>query len=759
VRNLITHLLVALALATSASAGSFTRTLNLYVPDVGEIGYGAFVSQGFVDTDETCGCIRLTGPSGSVVGDAIYIDGSGDAQLSQANSIATARVDGFVYDKVASTDIRVILSGRVAVPGLVAGTTYYLDTATAGKLTSSAPVAPDFAVPVGVAYNDNGTAVLAVRSGIDDPSNNAGSLQDAYDNGPSTADVVLDINGGLSFDFSSGDEAIDIDDPTGDVIISADTGVGNLVRIQGFPGTNNLIVGDDGDGTDVKVIGEFTVNSGGGNTNIFINESTGQSVFTPNAGSTLAFQDGTNTLRMRIGESDPHIEMFGNLDMGGFTITNTPSIPSSFQALYDLDAAAAAFDLDAGGSFTVNFNGTIPAITVDGSAGDVTVQPDVGGLANLAFSSGADGFRVNDAGGSAAVAAAPGGSIFLIDGADQSRLNIFSLNTSLLYDSGAQGMVINGTNGTATLHAESGGGGSAALVSDTGVFGVLVAGTGNTIVQPAHNTLSTNNVQIRDHTGTTIFAVEDGFALAQTKLQLEDGNELVTGFRGDSDGQDITLVGPVTTFTPDQTRVNLTADAGGNTIGTITTTNLVEGDRILINAVDIGGGLTFTDTASPGAGQMALEGDWVPAVDDTLLLEYTGTYFQEISRSNLISSIENFMNITEITATADFIAAPGAYATISGMTDTPAAGTYMVTFSTSGATSNNGSSIDVAIHVAGVIVQHSERTSDSNQNKVIHTQALVTVNGAEVVDVQWVLAGAGTATVHERVMLLTRVAD
>lgn len=111
------------------------------------------------------------------------------------------------------------------------------------------------------------------------------------------------------------------------------------------------------------------------------------------------------------------------------------------------------------------------------------------------------------------------------------------------------------------------------------------------------------------------------------------------------------------------------------------------------------------------------------------------------------------------TATADDTTTSVTDVLVAGMTLTPAAGTYLVTFSTSGVNSGNGASrMFFSIYVNGVQVAHSEREFgiSGGGNVAVYTNAVVTVNGAQAIEARW-RAVAGTNTAHERSLTLIRV--
>lgn len=114
---------------------------------------------------------------------------------------------------------------------------------------------------------------------------------------------------------------------------------------------------------------------------------------------------------------------------------------------------------------------------------------------------------------------------------------------------------------------------------------------------------------------------------------------------------------------------------------------------------------------------------------------------------------------TAVTATADDTTASPTDVLIVGMSITPAAGTYLATFSTSGLNSGNGASrMFFSIYSGGVQVAHSERELgiSGGANIAVHTNAVVTVNGSQAIEAMW-RAVAGTNTAHERSLTLIRL--
>ncbi len=96
---------------------------------------------------------------------------------------------------------------------------------------------------------------------------------------------------------------------------------------------------------------------------------------------------------------------------------------------------------------------------------------------------------------------------------------------------------------------------------------------------------------------------------------------------------------------------------------------------------------------------------------------------------------------------------------IAGMTLTPTAGTYLVTFSSSVLNSGNGATrLFVSIYSGGTQVAHSEREIGVSgaANSCVQSGAIVTVNGSQAIEARW-RAVAGTNTAHERSLVIVRL--
>ena len=102
---------------------------------------------------------------------------------------------------------------------------------------------------------------------------------------------------------------------------------------------------------------------------------------------------------------------------------------------------------------------------------------------------------------------------------------------------------------------------------------------------------------------------------------------------------------------------------------------------------------------------------------------------------------------------------------MTGMTLTPAAGTYLVMFSSWFTHNSAGDTITVSIYNAATQKADSVRTITpfqsggfgAAQNLALSTQGVVTVNGSQAITIQWHTNG-GTATANQRTMNIVRLA-
>ena len=161
-------------------------------------------------------------------------------------------------------------------------------------------------------------------------------------------------------------------------------------------------------------------------------------------------------------------------------------------------------------------------------------------------------------------------------------------------------------------------------------------------------------------------------------------------------------------------------------------------------------------TASPVAANVDMGGFKILDVLDP-------TDPQDAATKNYVDGAVAEITNSQTTETANTSTTSLTYVVVSGMTVTPAAGTYKVDFSASGNIDTAGALGNYALFVGGTIVAHTERDhsypgTTTEVDRSLHTQAIVTPNGAEAVDVRYQTTD-GTYTVHERSLILLRLGN
>lgn len=116
----------------------------------------------------------------------------------------------------------------------------------------------------------------------------------------------------------------------------------------------------------------------------------------------------------------------------------------------------------------------------------------------------------------------------------------------------------------------------------------------------------------------------------------------------------------------------------------------------------------------------------------------------------------------EVCETDDTSTTSADYVIINGMTNTPASGTYFVTFSSSSMGKDKDQECEIALFKAGNIIEHSERHFHNISGHIhladmnIHTQAKITVNGSQTIDVR-MKTDRDEMIVYERSLILLKI--
>lgn len=130
------------------------------------------------------------------------------------------------------------------------------------------------------------------------------------------------------------------------------------------------------------------------------------------------------------------------------------------------------------------------------------------------------------------------------------------------------------------------------------------------------------------------------------------------------------------------------------------------------------------------------------------------------------NQVTSGISTIEVSATADATTTSNTPALLTGMTSTPASGTYFASFSSS--TTSNGTNCvqTFGMYVGGTLKADSSRTIQPYDGGTLAAataigsvaiNGIVTVNGSQTVEIHWSTAG-GTATCHQRTFNMIRVA-
>lgn len=174
---------------------------------------------------------------------------------------------------------------------------------------------------------------------------------------------------------------------------------------------------------------------------------------------------------------------------------------------------------------------------------------------------------------------------------------------------------------------------------------------------------------------------------------------------------------------------------------------------------DLGKVATFDQDFAYESGQLVLEEGILYAANSDIV---AGIAFAEGVDANEWTAVQVKSDsvIADKDTTTTTVAT--SYADMANMTRTPTqAGTYLVMFSATISNTNASTAITVGIHNGTSIVAASERYQDMSAEPdavtSVHTMAIVNLDGATPVKVQWKVS-AGTGTVYQRQMLVTRIA-
>lgn len=282
----------------------------------------------------------------------------------------------------------------------------------------------------------------------------------------------------------------------------------------------------------------------------------------------------------------------------------------------------------------------------------------------------------------------------------------------------------------------------------------IAAGTPITTLTPATANAKgvAANFALSDHTHAIATALVGDITTIQPDDAAAAGTA-ATFSRGDHKHA-IVATAPTTTLSPATTNSEGVA------------TSFARGDHTHAVATALVGNITTIqpdDAAAAGTSDTFARGDHKHAIV-AAAPSNTGSANSE-GASTSFARADHIHNTTiansSATATADDTTTSVTDTQIASMTLTPAAGTYLATFSSSVLNSANGvSRLFVSIYSAGSQVAHSEREIgiSGGANVPVHSNAIVTVNGSQAIQAMW-RAVAGTNTAHERSLTVIRLGD
>lgn len=119
----------------------------------------------------------------------------------------------------------------------------------------------------------------------------------------------------------------------------------------------------------------------------------------------------------------------------------------------------------------------------------------------------------------------------------------------------------------------------------------------------------------------------------------------------------------------------------------------------------------------------------------------------------------------EKTATGNFTTTSATYTAVASLSATPASGVYYCSFSATGSGNTDGNDLEYALQYGATLIGHSDRdaefitggvTSLANLRFGFHTQAIITVNGSQIVSAM-ARTNTGTFTIRQRSLSLIRI--
>ena len=309
-----------------------------------------------------------------------------------------------------------------------------------------------------------------------------------------------------------------------------------------------------------------------------------------------------------------------------------------------------------------------------------------------------------------------------------------------------------GTSGTSIQN-------SGLLISDTND---LLDANGNELINFTSTASAVNEISITNSaTGVNARLGVTGEANRGMTIHDSNDNELLILSSTASAVNELTIANAATANNP------VLSVTGGDTNIGLSLQSKGTGTYRLLGTSTARAELRMYEQTGNGTNYIAFRPPASVTADRTLVFpDSVGTSGQVLRTdgSNPATLTWGVSNITNqaVTATADTSTTSSTYVVVNTMTITPASGTYLAMFSTSGGVGSNNATGHWAIHVGGTIVSHSERQlitgggPTSGMEDSMMTQAIVTPNGSQAVDVRY-QTSTGTFTMHERSLTLIRL--
>jgi hypothetical protein len=189
-------------------------------------------------------------------------------------------------------------------------------------------------------------------------------------------------------------------------------------------------------------------------------------------------------------------------------------------------------------------------------------------------------------------------------------------------------------------------------------------------------------------------------------------------------------------------------------------------ESIIINAgegLSGGGNIAASRTISLNVNSLTADATPDGASDFVVTFDASSGSHKKVLLNNLPTQSSGSLSFHNLTATTITSTTSATYIVLNGMSFTPTSGTWLVTFSASGSTTAAKAEAQYCVHVGGSPDVSSERDFNwggGGQTGLfrcaLHTQAVVTVNGNQSIEVMYRCANGGFE-IYERSMILIKL--